>query len=129
MDADVFRRLYEFTRVENSVRVQGEFDGAVEFAGRGGDGEGPPAFFRQADAVLAADGTAPGDDLFEQVVEGGLAAIFRAGLGVIDHDIAVDVAIAGVTETGQLESVFLLELGGELEEFLKPAARDDDVLV
>jgi len=43
--------LDEFARVEDSIGVQGEFDGAVEFAGRGGDGEGPPAFFGEADAM------------------------------------------------------------------------------
>ena len=41
----------------------------------------------------------------------------------------MDVAVSGVTEAGDGDPVFLLELGGELEQVKDPAAGHGDILV
>ena len=51
----------------------------------------------------------------EQFVQAGFGALLGAGLVVIHHDVGVDVAVAGVAEAGEVQSVFLLQLRGELE--------------
>ena len=61
------------------MRVERVFHGAMQGKGRRGNGEGPPAFFGEADAVFTADGAAPGDDLAEEFIQGRLAAGFGAG--------------------------------------------------
>ena len=57
------------------------------------------------------------------------AAALGAGLGVIHHDVGVDVAVAGVAEAGDRQAVLPLQPGGEAKQVLQPAARDDDVFV
>ena len=111
------------------LRVEGALDGAVEGADFLRDGQRPPALLGQADAVFAGDRAAPGEDLREELVQRGLAAAFGARLGEVHHEVGVDVAVAGVAETGDGEAVLALEPGGEVEQVLEPAARDDDVLV
>ena len=61
-------------------------------------GVGPPAHFRQADAVFARDDSSPGEHLIEQIVERCLAAFRRAGTRFIHEHVDVDVAITRMTE-------------------------------
>ncbi len=53
----------------------------------------------------------------------------RAGLVVVHHDVGVDVAVAGVAETGDRQAVLLLQPRGEGKQIFQPAAGHDDVLV
>ena len=93
------------------------------------NGERPPPFFGDADAVFASDGTTPGENLAEQLVQGDFASLPCARLGEVHHDVRVDVAIAGVAEAGELQLVLFLEARGKVKQVLQTAARDDDVLV
>ena len=79
--------------------------------------------------MFAADGAAPGNDLREKFIQRGFGALLGARLGQVHHDVGVDVAVAGVAETGDGQAVFLLQPGGELEQVFQPAARHDDVFV
>ena len=73
--------------------------------GAGMEGVFEPGLFGDADAVLAGDGAAPGDDLVEEFVEGLVGFGFLCGVsGVGDHDVDVDVAVAGVAEAGDGEA-------------------------
>src|ERR1039458_6532757 len=92
--------LDELAGIENAAGVEGVLHGAMEGAHLFGNGEGPPTFFGQADAVFTGDRAAPGDDLREQLVQRLLAAAFGAGLVEIHHDVGVDVAVARVAEAG-----------------------------
>src|ERR1039458_4741456 len=92
-------------------------------------GQRPPAFLGQSDAVFPGNRTAPGDDLIEQLIQSCLATPFGAGLFEINHDVGVDVAVAGVAETGHREAVLSLEARGEGEEVFQAATGDNDILV
>ena len=120
----------EFPRVEEAAGIEGVFDGLMEGAAGVVDGVGEPAFFGDADAVFAADDAAEAEDVAEEIVEGGVGAgaLIRV-LHVWDHDIDVDVAVAGVAEAGDWEAAANLEACGEFDEIDEAAAGDDDVLV
>ncbi len=57
------------------------------------------------------------------------ARSFTPRLGHVGHDVDVDIAVARVTERGDLDPVFLLQPRGEIEQIDQPAARHADVLV
>lgn len=120
----------EFAWVEEAAGIEGVFDGLMEGAAGVVDGVGEPAFFGDADAVFAADDAAEAEDVAEEIVEGNVCAgaLIRV-LHVWDHDIDVNVAVAGVTEAGDREAAADLEGGGEFDEVDEPAAGDDDVFV
>src|SRR5258708_5596961 len=101
----------------------------MEGAEFGGGGEGPPGHLGKADAVFASDDTTPSEDLTEEVVQGGVGAVGGTGLGGVDHDVDVDIAVAGMAEAGDGEAVLFLQARGEAEEVFETAARDDDVLI
>src|ERR1019366_4423503 len=102
---------------------------AMQLANFLGDGQRPPALLGEADAVFASDRAAPGKDLLEQFIQGSLATPFGAGLIEIDHDVRLNIAVAGVAETGDRKAVLSLEPRGESEQVFQAAAWDDDVLV
>ena len=54
--------------VEDAVGVEGFLHGEVGLVGDVWDGVSPPAVFGDANAVLARDGSFPGDDLEEKLV-------------------------------------------------------------
>ena len=77
----------------------------------------PPRLLRKADAVLAGDRSLPGEDLGEKRVERSLRSSLNGRiLGILDHDIHMNVAIPRMAEAGEGESVFLLEARGEFHE-------------
>ncbi|MDB6016790.1 MAG: hypothetical protein JWR19_1279 [Pedosphaera sp.] len=119
----------EFAGVEDVVGVEGVFDALMEVAELGAGGEFPPGHFGEADAVFAGDDAAPGEDLTEEVVEGGIAAGRGTRPRGVHHDVDMDVAVTGVAETGDGEAVLLLEAGSEAEEVFEAATRNDDVFV
>ncbi len=120
----------ELARVQEAAGIEGVFDGLVEGAAGVVDGVGEPAFFGDADAVFAADDAAEAEDVAEEIVEGnvGAGALIRV-LHVGDHDVDVDVAVAGVAEAGDGEATADLEACGEFDEIDETAAGDDDVFV
>src|SRR5688572_1068445 len=122
--------IQKLPRIEDAVWIERVLKRAV--GGEGGFAEGlaDPAFFGEADAVLAGDGAAVVENPVEEEVERGvrLVADFR-DLIVADHEIGVDVAVAGVAEAGDGDAGVLLQLAGEGDEFDELGARDDDVLV
>jgi hypothetical protein len=122
-------KLQKFSGIQDAFRIERMFDCEMQVARFLGNGQWPPAFLGDADAVFASDRTTPRQYLSEQFVQGGLGTSFSAGLGVIHHDVSMDVAVAGVAEAGELQLAFLLQSRGEVEQVLQPAARDDDVLV
>jgi len=64
------------------------------------------------------------EDLLEQFIQGSLATPFGARLIEIDHDVSVNIAVAGVAETGDRKAVFPLQPGGQHHPVLrKPAVR------
>src|ERR1035441_9109383 len=89
----------------------------------------PPALLGQANTVFPGNRTAPGDDLLEQFIQSRLTPPFSPGLFEIDHDVGVDVAVAGMTETGHREVVLPLETRGEGEEVFQAATGDNNILI
>src|ERR1044071_4502441 len=70
----------KLARIQDALRVQRVFDRPMEGADRRRRGVGPPAFFRQANAVFAGDDAAPGEHAPEQIVQSRFAAFPGAGL-------------------------------------------------
>lgn len=124
------RSAEELAWIEEEEGIEGVFDGLMEGAAGVVDGVGEPTFFGDADAVFAADDAAEAEDVAEEVVESGVGAgaLVRV-LHVGDHDVDVDVAVAGVAEAGDGEAAADLEACGEFDEIDETAAGDDDVLV
>ena len=79
--------------------------------------------------MLTANRATPGDDLCKEFVQCRFGAPGGARLAEIHHHIGVDIAVASVAETGNPQSVFLLESGGKLEKVFQAAARHHNVLV
>ncbi len=119
----------EFAWIQNAFWIEAFFYPAVQGAQGGGCGQGPPAFLGQPDAVFAGNDSVPGQHLAELVVQGPAGARFHARPSLVIHLVDVDVAVAGVPETGHREIEFFLKAGGEGKEVLQPAARHGDVLV
>ena len=65
----------------------------------------------------------------EEIVKGRVAARFGPGRMHIRHDVDVNVAVTGVTETCDLEPVLFLQAIREREKLFKPSPWHHDVLV
>ena len=113
-------RSEKLPRIEDALWIEGVFEcvvcGERDFADRLFE----PAFFGEADAMFAGDGAAvfkhPGKELIEGAV--GLLSSTRF-IVVCDHQVGVDVAIAGMTETGDGYASVALEFlreGDELDQ-------------
>ena len=76
----------------------------------------PPAFFRQTDSVLARDYAAPFQHLIKKIVERLINFFSHGRVTIISirHDVDMNIAIAGVTETGDGKPMFCLQ---RLREF------------
>src|SRR6266536_1646859 len=71
----------------------------------------PPAFFCEADSVLARDHAAPCKHLLEKVIERAIDFFSDGSVAVVTvrHDIDMNVAVTGVAEAGDRKSVFSLQ--------------------
>src|SRR5947207_4805291 len=123
------RRLHKLSRIQNSLRVERLLHHAMQLAHFLGNRQRSPALLRDVDAVFAGDGAASREHLSEQLVQRRLGTRFGAGLLEVHHYVGMNVAVAGMTETSELQSVFFLQTGGKSEKVLEAAARHDDVLV
>ncbi len=65
----------------------------------------------------------------KQIIQHRFSALFRARLCQIHHDIHMDVAVARMAETGEWQTMFLLQCGGKFKQIFQFSARHDDVLV
>ena len=79
--------------------------------------------------MFAGDRAAPGDDLREKFVQSRLGAPGGTRLSEIHHYVGVDVAVTGMAETRDGQTVFLLKSDGESEKVFQPAARDNNVFI
>ena len=72
---DLQRLAQEFPWIQDAFRVECRFDSKVGFVGGVWHGLTPPALFGDADSVLAGDGSIPGDDLAEKLIESDFGAL------------------------------------------------------
>ena len=105
------------------------FHNAVKFARFPGNCLRPPAFLGEADAMFAADGAAPGNDLRKQFVERRPGARLGVRLGEVHHHVGVDVAVAGMTETRDGQAMFFLQIRRKLEEIFQSSARNNNIFI
>ena len=91
----------------------------------------PPAFLGQADSVLTGNYAAPGQHLCEKIIERVLDLFAYRGVAIIPvcHDVDVNVAVPGVTETGDWKSIRALQFLREFHEIDQTTARHDHILV
>ena len=87
------------------------------------------ARFRESDAVLAADRSFERDHAFEELAFGFRRAPHLVGIAGIDHQVDVDVAVAGMAEARDQQPVLATHALDELEELRHAAARHDQVVV
>src|SRR5437879_2329685 len=90
----------------------------------------PPAFFCQTDSVFACDHTPPRQHLSKKIVERALDLFSDSRVAIVSirHDVDVNVAVPGMTEAGDRESMLCLQLVGEFHEIDEMTARHDHVL-
>ena len=65
--------------------------------------------------MFAGDDPVPRQNLREEFVQNFFAAFQNIGLGLVVHDVAMNIAIARVAETGERDAMFPLQRGGEAE--------------
>src|SRR5687767_13919092 len=87
---------HEFSRIQNTPRIERVLDPAVELSHLVGSSEPPPRFFREPNAMFPCDNSAEVDHPAKKFVQCGFAAPLRLGRGFIHHHIDVDVSIPGV---------------------------------
>src|SRR6266576_6109657 len=92
---------------------------------------GPPAFFGHPDSMLAGNYAAPGQHLCEEIVERVLDCFAHTCVAIVTvcHDVDVNVAVPGVTETGDRKSILRLQFLREFDEIDQTTARHDYILV
>ena len=79
--------------------------------------------------MFASDRAAPLENLAKEFVQGSLAASLRTWLSQIDHEIGVDIPVAGMSKTGNSDAMFFLQARREGEEVLESAARHHNIFV
>jgi len=91
----------------------------------------PPTFFGQANSMLAGNYAAPGQHLCEEIVERvfDFFAHNCVAIVTIRHDVDVNVAVPGVTETGDWKSILSLQCLREFHEIDQTTAWHYDILV
>src|SRR5436309_1389320 len=96
----------EFPRIQNPIRIKDLFELAMKIAHRLAGRVRPPAFFGQTDSVFSGDDAAPGHDLLKQFVESALHFFAHGGIAIVTvgHDVDMNVAVAGMAETGDWKS-------------------------
>ena len=112
------------------MRIKGSFESKMGLMGGRADGFFPPALFGKTDAMLACDGSVPGNDLAEKFIQGDLGTltehrVVHAG----DHDVHVDVTIASMTKTGHGKATLSLQFLRKINQINQPAARHDNVFI
>jgi len=122
---------HKFVRIQKALRVQGEFERRVDGTADFGDGLRPPALFGNPDAVRACDGAAPGENLGKQFGQSRLDLFLhgRILLVVGRHDVDVDIAVAGMPETGDGITRAAAKITGELRQIDEAAPGYDAVFV
>src|SRR5438067_11716787 len=79
--------------------------------------------------MFAADRALQGDHACEHRALGFMRAAHLVVVAGCDHDVDVDVAVAGVTKARNPEPVLLLDAVDEREQLRDSPLRDDDVVV
>src|SRR6266446_5661491 len=105
-----FGLVKKFSRIQNSVWIENVFELAMQIPRHFAGCLRPPAFLGETNPMLARDHAAPGQHLCEKFVESAVnfVAHGRIAIETISHDVDVNVAVAGMTETSDRKSVLHL---------------------
>src|SRR4030095_2260327 len=121
----------KFAGIQNSVGIERLLEPTMKVTRHLARRFRPPAFLCQADSVFACNHTAPSEDLRKKIVERALNLFADGMVAIVSvrHDVDVNIAIAGVAEAGNRESMLCLQLLGELHQIDQMTSRHNDVLV
>lgn len=91
----------------------------------------PPAFFCQANSVFAGNDSAPCKDLRQEFIESDLNFLANGGVTIvaIGHDVDVNIAITGMTETRDRKTGLLRKRFGKLDQIDKSTPRNNNIFV
>src|ERR1043166_8061250 len=91
----------------------------------------PPTLLGESNSMFAGNDAPPFGDLSEQFIEHDIDLFphRRFAIVTIGHDIHVNVAVPGMTKTGNGKSMARLESFGELDKIDDPTAWHDDVFI
>src|SRR4051812_40191385 len=122
------RAAQHLARVEQALRIEGGLDRAVHVQRHGPDLALQPVDLDRADPVLASDRAAQREPELQDVVEGAEGPGPLVGVGRVEADGRVHVAVAGVADDADRQ----LPGGGDgvaaVEEGRDPRPRDGDVV-
>src|SRR4051812_1642837 len=113
--------------VEQAPRVEQPLDPLVERDRGGWPLVAEVAVLDLADAVLAGDRPAELVGAGEELVGGGDRAGARGGVGAVEQEARVQVAVAGVAPGAGIEAVLGRDGERELDRLAEPLDRDADV--
>lgn len=114
---------------ENMVGIEGVLDGEHGVDFRRGVLEAQEGGLGDADAVLAGDGAAEGDDFFHHEPDAFLGAESLDGVVAVIHDVDVEVAVGGVPEGGGGQVCARVNFAGVLDQGDVGVEGDDNVFV
>ena len=84
---------------------------------------------READPVLAADRSFERHDAGKERALGLVRARDFLGVVLVDHDVDVDVAVAGVPEARDAQAEALANIAHQRKQFGNPSLRHHDIVV
>src|ERR1700724_1775933 len=91
----------------------------------------PPTLFSETYSVFAGDHAAPGQDLRKKFVQSAFDFFANRCIAIVTvgHDVDMNVAVTGVTKTGDRESRFRAQAFGKLNQIDNATPRHDHVFV
>src|SRR6266480_4332026 len=98
----------KLSRIQNPVGIESLFQAAMHLARNFAGRSRPPAFFGEANSVLARDHAAPCKHLLEQIIEGVIDLCPHGSVAVVTvcHDIDMNIAVTSMAEAGDWKSMF-----------------------
>ena len=121
----------KFAGIQNSVGIERLFQTTMKVARDLARRFRPPPFLCQTNSVFACDHAAPCQHLLKKIVERALDLFAHSGVTIVAvcHDVDVNIAVPGVAEAGDRESMLRLQLLREFHQIDETTARHDHILI
>jgi len=122
---------HKLSRVEDSLGIEGLFEGRVDGATDGRGCLRPPPFFGESDAVFPRNDAPPFENFGKEFIE-SLGDLFFDGTAFVvasGHEVDMNISISSVAKAGDGEAVFFSEFFGKKGEVSESTTGDNDIFV
>ena len=121
----------KFSWVEDSLGIEGLFEGSVNGSTDGRGCLRPPPFFRQSDSVFPSNDASPFENFGKEFIEslGNLFFDWTAFVVARGHEVDMNISISSVAKAGDWKAVFFSEFFGKKGEVSESTTGDNDIFV